>query len=109
MSATAIVGWLGSALVIALFLPQLIRTWRYGSSGGSLATPPMGAVCQATWCVYGVLRHDVVLIVCNAVSCIFAMAIPARFAIDHGRGMHFSQTEADRLLDSVDPVITLDP
>lgn len=105
---TEIVGWLGSALVIALFVPQLVRTWRHGSDRGSLATPLMGAACQATWCVYGVLRHDVILIVCNAVSCAFAVAILVRFAIDHRRGMHFSQAEADRLLDTEASVTTLD-
>jgi uncharacterized protein with PQ loop repeat len=99
VTATAMVGWLGSALVIALFLPQLVRTWRFGSSGGSFATPLMGAICQAVWCAYGILRADAILIVCNAVSCTFACAILVRFAIDHRRGMHFSQSEADRFLD----------
>jgi uncharacterized protein with PQ loop repeat len=88
--------------VIALFLPQLVRTWRFGSAGGSFATPLMGAICQATWCVYGILRADLILIVCNAVSCVFACTILVRFAIDHRRGMHFSQAEADELLDAAD-------
>ncbi|BBH17012.1 hypothetical protein Back2_12990 [Nocardioides baekrokdamisoli] len=105
---TEIVGWLGSALVIALFLPQLVRTWRFGSDGGSLATPLMGAVCQATWCVYGVLRHDTVLIVCNAVSCCFAVAILARFALDARRRTHFSQSEADELLDTAEVAASLE-
>lgn len=97
---TAFVGWLGSALVISLFLPQLVRTWRHGSAGASPVTPLMGALCQATWCLYGVLRHDMVLIVCNAVSCFFAAAILVRFGLDARRRTHFSQREADRLLNA---------
>lgn len=105
---TEFVGWLGSVLVIALFVPQLVRTWRFGSDAGSLATPLMGAICQATWCVYGVLRHDPVLIVCNAVSCCFAVAILARFALDARRRTHFSQAEADQLLDAEDVDVSLE-
>lgn len=106
---TAFVGWVGSALVIALFLPQLVRTWRHGSDGASLATPLMGAVCQATWCVYGVLRHDPVLIVCNAVSCCFAVAILARFGLDARRRTHFSQAEAEALLSADGAGVSLEP
>lgn len=96
---TAFVGWLGSALAISLFLPQFLRTWRHGSAGGTVVTPLVGSVCQATWCLYGVLRHDPVLVVCNAVSCCFAVGILVRFGLDARRRTHFSQREVDRLLD----------
>lgn len=105
---TEIVGWLGSALAISLFLPQFVRTWRYGSRGGSFVTPLMGSICQATWCLYGVLRHDLVLIVCNAVSWCFAVGILVRFGLDARRRTHFSQAEADRLLDDDGLVVSLE-
>ena len=81
MSATTALGWFASLLAISMFLPQLIRTYRLGFEG-SLGTIVIGLCNGLAWTVYGVLRHDPVIVVCNALLSASTVAILARWAAD---------------------------
>ena len=60
----------------AAWFPQVIRTWRTGRardfSWGYLALFIMGVFF---WTMYGVLRHDVVVIVANGITLLLVISV----------------------------------
>ncbi len=64
-----ILGLLSGALTTLSFLPQVIRTLRPRHAGdlSTLWLVTFG-VGVAGWCVYGILRNDIAIIVTNAVT-----------------------------------------
>ncbi|MGN6161382.1 MAG: hypothetical protein ACTHOG_06705 [Marmoricola sp.] len=81
MSATTALGWFASLLAISMFLPQLIRTYRVGFEG-SIGTIVLGSTNGAAWVLYGILRGDPVIVVCNLLLGSCAFAILVRWALD---------------------------
>lgn len=83
MSATTALGWFASLLAISMFLPQLVRTFRLGFEG-SIGTIVIALGNGIAWTVYGALRHDSVIVICNALLSASTMAILGRWAADRG-------------------------
>ena len=81
MTATTALGWFASLLAISMFLPQLVRTYRVGFEG-SVGTIVIGLCNGLAWTVYGILRHDPVIVVCNALLSASTVAILVRWASD---------------------------
>lgn len=95
MSATTALGWLASLLATSMFVPQLIRTYRVGFDG-SVGTMVLGLCNGIAWTVYGALRHDPAIVVCNTLLGSSALAILLRWAADRRPAM-----EPAELLESV--------
>lgn len=81
MSATTALGWLASLLATSMFVPQLIRTYRVGFDG-SVGTMVLGLCNGIAWTIYGALRHDPAIVVCNTLLGSSALAILLRWAAD---------------------------
>lgn len=82
MSATTALGWFASLLAISMFLPQLVRTYRRGFEG-SIGTIVIALCNGAAWTLYGALRHDSVIVICNALLSASTLAILGRWVADH--------------------------
>lgn len=71
-----IVGLLAATLTTVAFLPQMIRTWKTKSakdvSYTMLITFIMGVFL---WLIYGIQRQDIAVILANAFTLIFNLAI----------------------------------
>jgi MtN3 and saliva related transmembrane protein len=81
---TVLVGLLAGALTTGAWLPQIWRTWRTRSardlSWGYLAAMGLGFV---TWLTYGVLSHDLAVVVTNVATLLLLgvlLALKARSA-----------------------------
>ena len=81
MSGTTALGWFASFLAISMFVPQLIRTYRFGFEG-SIATIIVATFNGAAWVAYGVLRGDMTIVVCNALLGSSAFAIFMKWAVE---------------------------
>lgn len=84
MSTVTALGWFASALAISMFLPQLIRTYRFGFDG-SIATIILATCNGAAWVAYGALRGDLTILVCNALLGSSALAIFLKWALEQRR------------------------
>ena len=81
MSATTALGWLASLLATSMFLPQLVRTYRVGFDG-SVGTMVLALGNGVAWTIYGALRHDPAIVVCNTLLASSTLAILLRWAAD---------------------------
>jgi MtN3 and saliva related transmembrane protein len=69
MSITTFIGLLAACFTTACFVPQVIKTWRTGSTSDiSLGTFAALTFGVALWVVYSILRSDLALFLANAVS-----------------------------------------
>jgi len=101
VSATTALGWFASLLAISMFLPQLVRTYRVGFDG-SIATIVLALCNGIAWTVYGSLRGDPAIVVCNALFSSSALAILVRWATDRrqARQLRLLEEEWDREVES---------
>jgi MtN3 and saliva related transmembrane protein len=78
-----ILGLIAGALTTLSFLPQVIRTLRTRHAGDlSAAWLLIFGTGVAAWCVYGILRSDVAIIVTNAATFTLVMALViAKYAV----------------------------
>ena len=68
MTGISILGFLASGVTMVSFLPQVVKTWRSGSSNDlSLGMYLLLILGAALWLTYGVLTNDVPIIVTNIV------------------------------------------
>lgn len=68
MSFTQILGYTAGAITSLTFVPQVIKTWKEKSAKDvSLLMFIIAAVNEAMWIGYGILQHDWVIILTNAV------------------------------------------
>lgn len=69
MDTTTLVGFFAAFCTSISYFPQLKKCWQTGKAGDlsllmfSILTTGVGA-----WVLYGVLKHDVVIVIANAVS-----------------------------------------
>ena len=69
MDTTTLVGFFAAFCTSISYFPQLKKCWQTGKTGDlsllmfSILTTGVGA-----WVLYGVLKHDVVIVIANAVS-----------------------------------------
>lgn len=69
MNAVTALGFLAAFLTTAAYVPQVIKTWRSGSSADlSPGTFSMLTAGILAWLVYGVLIGDPPIIVANVVT-----------------------------------------
>ena len=67
MDFTQILGYTAGAITSLTFLPQVIKTWKEKSATNiSLMMFLIAVTHEAMWITYGILRHDMVIIVTNA-------------------------------------------
>jgi len=68
MTGISILGFLASGVTMVSFLPQVVKTWRSGSSEDlSVGMYLLLITGAALWLTYGVLTDDVPIIVTNIV------------------------------------------
>lgn len=69
MDTTTLVGFFAAFCTSISYFPQLKKCWQTGKAGDlsllmfSILTTGVGA-----WVLYGVLKHDVVIVIANAVK-----------------------------------------
>ena len=78
MDATTALGLFAATLTTCSFVPQLTKVWRT-KSAGDLSSGMFGAFSLGIllWLVYGVLRHDLPVIIANGVTLVLSVAILA--------------------------------
>lgn len=84
MEITTIIGSIGGILTTISALPQAIKTWKEKSAKDiSFYTYLILCLGILLWLIYGILIHDYVVIIANAVSLILN-AIILYFRIRYG-------------------------
>ncbi len=69
MSGVTLLGLVAAALTTAAYVPQVVKTWRSGSSADlSLGTYALLLAGLVAWLAYGVLVRDVPIILANVVT-----------------------------------------
>jgi MtN3 and saliva related transmembrane protein len=76
MNATTILGYFAGFLTTISFLPQVVKTWKSKSTSdlslGMFFVFSVGVLC---WLVYGFLLHEGPMVLWNAITLIFVLAI----------------------------------
>ena len=76
MDTLNILGLVATSFTTSAFVPQVWRTWKTRDvSGISLPTYVIITIGLALWLVYGLLKHDLPLIVANSSMVILTGAI----------------------------------
>ncbi|WP_414618704.1 SemiSWEET transporter [Calothrix sp. CCY 0018] len=71
-----IVGLLAATLTTTAFLPQMIKTWQTKSANDvSYAMLITFIIGVFLWLIYGILRQDIAVILANAFTLLFNLAI----------------------------------
>ena len=69
MTAVTILGLVAAALTTGAYVPQVVKTWRSGSSADlSLGTYATLLAGLAAWLAYGLLLGDLPIILANVVT-----------------------------------------
>ena len=69
MDMISLIGLFAAACTTLAFLPQLLKSWRTRQTRDiSIGWLVLLAIGLSTWIVYGVLRHDMVIIVANVAT-----------------------------------------
>lgn len=69
MNAVTLLGFVAAFLTTAAYVPQVVKTWRSGSSADlSLGTFGMLTAGILAWLAYGLLVRDLPIIVANVVT-----------------------------------------
>lgn len=78
MSGITLLGYVAGACTTLAFVPQVVRTWRTRSARDlSLAMFVVLTVGIGLWLAYGVLVHDLPVIVANGVTLVLSGALLA--------------------------------
>lgn len=76
MNWIAVLGFVASGVTMVSFLPQVIKTWRSGSSKDlSLGMYLLLTTGAALWMTYGLLIDDLPVIVTNGVLLVLMSAV----------------------------------
>lgn len=71
-----VIGSTGGILVVICMIPQLYNILKNKSCKDvSINMYVILFIGEALWCVYGVLKHDIQIIVTNVLSCIISILI----------------------------------
>ncbi len=76
MSATTLLGLVAAVFTTASFVPQVVKTWRSGSSEDlSLGMYGLFTIGIVLWLVYGFLIRDLPIILANVVTLGLVLAV----------------------------------
>ncbi|GAB5535194.1 MAG: SemiSWEET transporter [Rubricoccaceae bacterium] len=79
MTSITILGFIASGITMVSFLPQVVKTWRSGSSEDlSLAMYLLLTLGTVLWLSYGLLTDDVPIVVTNAVLLVLMSSVLAQ-------------------------------
>lgn len=71
-----IIGSIGGILVVVCMIPQLYNILKNKSCKDvSINMYIILFIGECLWCIYGVLKHDIQIIVTNALSCVISILI----------------------------------
>ncbi len=86
MTAIDLLGLTAATLSTISFLPQVVRLWRLRTAEGvSLVTFAVLAVGVSLWFLYGLLRHDLPIVIANGITLVLVLAVV-------GLTLHFRRT-----------------
>ena len=81
MSAVTVLGLVAAALTTGAYVPQVVKTWRSGSSADlSLGTYAILLAGLFAWLAYGVLLEDLPIILANVVTIALVGAVLVHIA-----------------------------
>jgi MtN3 and saliva related transmembrane protein len=91
------VGLIAGALTTGAWLPQLVRTWRCRSASEiSWSYLVVFGLGVGTWISYGVLKHDIALIVWNVVTIMLVGSLMVlKFCTRNNLDVHTDHNLAD--------------
>ena len=76
MTAITLLGLVAALFTTASFVPQVVKTWRSGSSADlSLGMYTLFAVGIVLWLVYGVLIRDLPVVLANGVTLLLVLTV----------------------------------
>ena len=76
MTAITLLGLVAALFTTASFVPQVVKTWRSGSSADlSLGMYTIFAVGIVLWLVYGVLIRDLPVVLANGVTLLLVLTV----------------------------------
>ena len=76
MSGITLLGFAAAACTTVAFVPQLLRSWRTGSTRDiSLGMFLVMTIGVLLWLIYGLLVHDRPLVVANGVTFVLSLTI----------------------------------
>jgi MtN3 and saliva related transmembrane protein len=76
MNAITVLGLVAAAFTTASFVPQVVKTWRSGSSADlSLGMYSLFTVGIVLWLVYGVLIRDLPIILANVITLLLVLTV----------------------------------
>lgn len=76
MSGITILGLVAAALTTGAYVPQVIKTWRSGSSADlSLGTYAILLAGLVAWLAYGIALDDLPIILANVVTIVLVGAV----------------------------------
>ena len=86
MSGVTILGLVAAALTTGAYVPQVVKTWRSGSSADlSLGTYAILLAGILAWLAYGVLLGDLPIILANVVTLGLVGAVLAHVLLSRRR------------------------
>jgi MtN3 and saliva related transmembrane protein len=88
MDSVTVLGLIVAAFTTASFVPQVVKTWRSGSSEDlSLGMYGLFAVGITLWLIYGALIRDLPIVLANGVTLVLVVAVLGQ-ALWHRRPSH---------------------
>ena len=86
MSGVTILGLIAAALTTGAYVPQVVKTWRSGSSADlSLGTYAILLAGLFAWLAYGVILDDLPIILANVVTIGLVSAVLAHVLLSRRR------------------------
>ena len=88
MEPVTVLGLVAALFTTASFVPQVVKTWRSGSSSDlSLGMYSLFAVGIMLWLVYGVMIRDLPVVLANGITLVLVIAVLGQ-ALWHRRPSH---------------------
>ncbi len=88
MTSITLLGLVAALFTTAAFVPQVVKTWRSGSSSDlSLGMYGLFAVGIVLWLIYGVLIRDLPVVLANGVTLLLVLTVLGQ-ALWHRRPSH---------------------
>ena len=76
MDPVTVLGLIAAAFTTASFVPQVLKTWRSGSSADlSLGMYSLFAVGIALWLAYGLLIRDLPVVLANGITLLLVLGV----------------------------------
>ncbi|MDT7857625.1 SemiSWEET transporter [Rubrivirga sp. S365] len=86
MSAVTVLGLVAAALTTGAYIPQVVKTWRSGSSADlSMGTYAILLAGLVAWLAYGIAVDDLPIILANAVTIVLVGAVLAHVLLSRRR------------------------